>query len=461
MKRHVFCMTSVVLMLFLLSGCGFKFFRSAEELYTRPQLPQDYQKLEDTINMVKSEKNMDDTTPTSGSNPSAIQLLDLDSDGSYEAAAAFFRANAVDDSKPLKIYLFRKIGDGDYNIAYILEGEGNNIDSISYEDMDADGRKEVVVSWQLTARANVLSVYRLGMSGAEELIHVTYNEGYILADLDGNGNRELSVIQRDDTGEDISRVDYYSFQDGVLTMTSRAGLSENVQDVLAVRSGTLVGQTPALYVTSECTGGQVTDIFVYRDEKLVNITMNAESGVSNDTLRDYTEVSATDINHDDILEIPVALALPKVNPESTATYRLIYWRQFNGEGEASVACITYHSVEDKWYLILPNEWDGQIAVERDTRENDRGERAVIFYHRDSETGTMERFLTIYRLTGSNLAARAKLGSRQLLWPGDGEVAETSVVYAAEFAKDGWDCGLTIEQLRERFSLIVTEWSAIS
>ena len=452
MKRIISAVLAAILLLGLLSGCSFKLFKSAEDLYARPQLPEAYQQLENTINTVKSALDAEDATPVSGANPSAIQLLDLDGDGLEESAAAFFRANAADDPLPLKIYFFRKGSGGEYNVSYALEGEGNNIYSIDYEDLDGDGRKEVVVSWQLTTQANVLTVYSLGAAGVVELLRVTYNESYNLCNLDGVGSKELVVVQRDATGEGVSRADCYSVQEGVLALTSTANLSENVTDVTAVRAGLLAGQIPALYVTSECATGQITDIFTLRNGVFANITLDADSRLSNDTLRDYTSVGVTDINQDGVLEIPVALVLPNVSAESSSTYRVIYWRQFNGGGEPTVVCTTYHNVTDGWYLVLPSQWDGQILVERDDRQNYRGERAVVFYHRSSDGGAPEKFLTVYYLTGDSMESRTTIGNREVL-------TSTGVAaYSAEFAIGGWDCGLTMDQVRERFSLITKEWS---
>lgn len=458
MKGRFLYLLTVVCLMALLSACEFKLFSSVDELYARPQLPQDYQKLQATISAAKSELGADDLTPLSGSNPSAVQLLDLDGDGRDEAAAAFFRSASVEDTKPLKICVFQKQSDGSYTMACLMEGEGNNIDTIYYEDLDGDGWKEVIVGWQLTSRASVLSVYALGQADEPtELIHATYNESYALLDLNGDGCKEVLVIQGDDGGETSGRVEYYSFQDGVLTMTSTAALSQNVSDVVTVRSGTLTDGVPALYVTSDCDNGQVTDIFIWQSGVLTNITMDPESRVSNSTLRDYAEVSATDINKDGVLEIPVALALPKVSADSAATYRVIYWRQFDSAGKAAVACLTYHSVDSGdagsgWYLVLPSEWDGQITAERDDSNYYRGERAVVFYYRGGE-GEPQPFLTIYRLTGSNRNGRAALGSREVLW-----TDEETVIYAAEFTDCDWDCGLNMDQLKARFNRYTMEWS---
>lgn len=464
MKRKILCLVNAALLTLvtLLSGCEFKLFKSADELYARPQLPRDYQELENTIKTVKSSltqngMSAENLTPLSGINPSAVQLLDLDGDGRDESAAAFFRVATTDESasKPLQIYIFSREDDGKYAIACVLEGEGNNIDSIYYEDLDGDGQKEIIVGWQLTTRVNVLSVYALGGAEPAELIHATYNESYALVDLNDDGCKEVVVIQRDDSGESLNRAEYYCYQEGVLTMTSSAALSQNVLDVLTVRSGQLSDGVSALYVTSSCEGGQVTDVFACLNRNFTNVTLNPESRVSNDTLRDYTDVSATDINRDGVLEIPVALALPRVSGDSAVTYRVIYWRQFDSAGKSAVACLTYHSVDSNdsgWYLVLPGDWDGQIMVERDDSEYYRGERAVVFYHRE-ETGEPQPFLTIYKLTGSNRNVRAAMGEREILWSD-----EESVVYAAEFTEGAWDCGLNMSQLKARFNRYVKEWS---
>jgi hypothetical protein len=38
--------------------------------------------------------------------------------------------------------------------------------------------------------------------------------------------------------------------------------------------------------------------------------------------------------------------------------------------------------------------------------------------------------------------------------------DSNTAYAVEFSRDGWDCGLTAEQIQERFSLITAEWSTL-
>ena len=95
-------LTAAVGLLLLLSasGCGFSF--SPTDLYSLPQLPEEYTELNSSLNQLL-ESGAEYAAPVSGSNIQPVQLEDLDGDGEEEALA-FFRNSA--DEKPLKIYIW-------------------------------------------------------------------------------------------------------------------------------------------------------------------------------------------------------------------------------------------------------------------------------------------------------------------------------------------------------------------
>ena len=146
--------------------------------------------------------------------------------------------------------------------------------------------------------------------------------------MNGDGLRELVVIQRDDTGESYSRASYYTYQDGMLVMTSGGrpvGQCERC-DLGAYWSA---GRANACYL---CHLGTVKEgrspiSWPIKMEAWSTSPLTADSGISNYTLRSYTGVSVTDINNDGVLEVPVALALPSVRASSETTHWIIYWRQ--------------------------------------------------------------------------------------------------------------------------------------
>lgn len=110
---------------------------------------------------------------------------------------------------------------------------------------------------------------------------------------------------------------------------------------------------------------------------------------------------------------------------------------------------TYHNVTDSWYLVIPQEWEGKITISR----NDQviGQREVIFSLWQGEDKEPVPFLSIYRLTGLNRAARSTREGRFVLRE------EENVIYSAAFYDSDWDCGLDETSLLEYFRTIQADW----
>ena len=72
---------------------------------------------------------------------------------------------------------------------------------------------------------------------------------------------------------------------------------------------------------------------------------------------------------------------------------------------------TYHSVEDGWYLRLPDVWKDQILI---TRTAGTEEVTVTFSYRGDSGEPPQDVLRITKLTGSGREARATRGGRVIL-----------------------------------------------
>ena len=129
MKKLCLLFVAAALLLGTLTGC----FRTVDELFTLPKLPEEYQNLQEKIEEVTTGTGAEYAAPIMGANNQPVQLQDLDGDGVMEALA-FFRVSTANDDKPLKIYIFR-LTDGGYELGTVIEGEGSAINSISYEDL--------------------------------------------------------------------------------------------------------------------------------------------------------------------------------------------------------------------------------------------------------------------------------------------------------------------------------------
>lgn len=426
------------------STCGCELVFSPEELYTLPNLPPEYMELDRSIKAIL-DNGAEYAAPTSGVNIQPVQLVDLDGNG-QEEALVFFR-NPTDE-KPLKIYIFTA-RDGAYEQTAAIEGSGTGIYSITYSDLDQDGKTELMVGWRVSTDLQALSVYSLRHGEPEELVRTNYVR-YAITDLEQNQLQELVVLRADDTGEGIA--EYYGWQGGDLGIRSSARISMTMAELSQqghVTKGTLRGGVPALFVTGvENATSEITDILTVRNGELTNLVLSDVTGVSTEIFR-FHALYPMDINGDGVTETPMPATLS--GGEELAEYR-IDWRSYDRDGVGSTVLSTYHNMEDGWYLQLPNSWRDQITV---TRGFSGGEETSVTV---SKNGTEEQagdLLTIYAITGDNREMKAIRDGRFIL----SRQAET--IFAAKLldANGAWAEGMSEDELRAAFHLITNEWAA--
>ena len=456
MKKNWMAAALLSAVLLCLSGCAFA---SPEELYAVPRASEDYKNLQDQIDLVRG-AGAEYAGPLFGTNTQPVQLMDLDGDGVQEALA-FFRSTDAEDAHPLKIYIYRQTDDGNYEVWNIVEGDAPAINSISYEDLDGKTTpagnldKELVVSWRLSDKIYRLEAFSVTGQEVEALLPaVSYTE-YVLWDMDKDNQKEIVIITLN-TVDSVYQADYYDCQSGQMVLRSTAplsgkitGLTSNTRPLTSYLYNDGIAE-PAIFVTSTLITGVVTDIFAWRDDELVNITLDPATGMSDSTFRLNTSISIQDINGDGYPEVPKPTALPTPDASSSLDFWQVQWMQYDLWGEATVVSTTYYNGEDGWYLEMPEGWQGRVALSR-LDNSGSGERGVLFYPysaQQSEGVAMRPFLSIYRLTGPNRMTRANAEGRFIL------LEEDDVIYAAQFHDgSGWDCGVDQEGLRALFHLI--------
>lgn len=439
-------LAAMLLAVMALSGCGGlpKLTLNPQDLYSLPTLPAKYTELNKQLSAIL-DGGAEYAAPTAGTDIQPVQLVDLDGDGRSEAVA-FFRDPAAE--KPLKIYIFTAVGDS-YQQTGLIEGSGTAIYSINYQDLDGDGQMELAVGWKAAVNLQVLEVYALRPVGPELLLSTNYVK-YTIADLDLDQRQDLVVLRADDEGESIA--DYYSWQeDGKLTAQSSARISASMAELSQqgrVTKGLLQGEVPAIFVTGVTEMSRaITDILAVRNGELSNIVLSETTGVSGE-IAPYCSLYPTDINGDGLTEVPCPT--PLFSPtDDEGTYRQIDWLNYDETGKSETVLRTYHDLEDGWYLQMPETWDGQIYVERTTAPN---EAMVTFYVRESG----EPFLRIAAVTGASREVTAARGNRFLL-----SRRQPETIYTAELldADSQWAYGVTADEVRSAFSLILPEWTA--
>lgn len=447
MRRRL-CLTALALwMMGTLCGCSLpNLSLNPQDLYALPTLPAKYTELNACLSEIL-DSGAEYAAPTSGANIQPVQVTDLDGDGKEEALAFFRNAS---EEKPLKIYIFTADADS-YRQTDLIEGSGTGIYSVAYTDLDGDGKSELLVGWRATAELQVLEVYALRPGGLESLVRGEYVK-YTTQDLDGDGRQELVILHADEEGAGVA--DYYNWQsDGSLAAQSSARLSITMAELNQqgrVTQAALAENVPALFVTGVTEDSRaVTDLLTVRNGELSNVVLSALTGVSTE-ISPFCTLYPMDINGDGLTEVPAAARF--LSPEDPSLYyQWVEWYSYDQSGQSQLALRTYHATEDGWYLRLPESWLSRIWISRSVSLD---ETAVTFSFLDSGNEEIP-FLRITAITGSSREARATRGGRFLL----SRQAET--LYTGELleANDTWQYGVTADEVREAFSLVMAEWRA--
>jgi len=413
-----------------LSGC---YAGNIDQYFSLPEPAEEYRQLQELIDR-EIASGSEYAAPTRGNYRQSVQLFDLNGDGSDEALAFFRNRDGM-----LKISIFAVSG-SEYRLVRTLQEEGRSIGRVDFADMDSDGRRDLIVAWQIASGMSILSVYSLVNWSGELLMSADCTE-FVTGDLNRDGHEELLILRA--ANADTYLTDMYTIGPDGDPRAATAALSGGIRDLERVRTAAIGGGYPALLVESTLSSGDlVTDLLVYREGALVNLTMNRSSGVS-ETRRVNNQVFSQDIDGDGSTEIPFPQQLYGQGGEtqwSTAWYR------YDVSGRATQVMTTYHCVADHWYLELPSGWDAGLTVRRD--DTIPGERAVIL-SRLGNDGAINDLLAVYAITGENRSERAKLSGRFVL------EESASTVFVGEVLGEGIDKS----GIESRFHVIYTEWSA--
>lgn len=424
----------------LLTGCSLSV--SSEQLYALPKLPAEYESLEEQINILL-DNGAEHAAPASGSNLQSVQMVDLDDDG-VEEAVAFFRK--ADDQKPMKIYFFKSNGDR-YTQMALIEGTASSIYSIAYEDLDGDGRREILVGFKSGTEVQVLAVYAL--RGAEPLnLLTTAYLRYAVSDLDSDGWQELTVFYGGE--ENRCMADCYVWNQTELSRRSSLSLSFSAAELSRVSAGTLAGGETALYVTGVAADNSVAEYNILTISNGVLRSIVPHASPANGGMFRFLSLYPADVNSSGVTEVPEPSPFPALNEESETYYRIL-WRDYDMTGASEIVTRTFHNMVDGWSLVLPEAWENTVTL---TRRSLPEENVVVFYQRPDGVGVPEPFLAIYAITSDTREHDAVRDGRFVL------ARQVDTVYAAELLAPESELppGADEDSLHAGFSLIVAEWT---
>ena len=418
----------------VLSGCTV-FDSSVEQLFTLPRMAPEYTGLSQQLDSLISQ-GYEYASPSGGRNIQSVQMVDLEDDGRQEALV-FLRRSA--DEKPLKIMVYRLDGDDSYSLLCTIASSGTAVDSVYYQDLNGDGRQELIVGWRISADVQTLAAYSIEPEPVA-LMSCGYSR-FSIQDLNGDGAPSLLVIRAD--GELGPVAEFYGWQEEQMGVSYRCRLSSSMTALNrgSVVTGMADRDTPAVFITGvDTTSMAVTDILIYRPEAgLVNVALDKTSGVSA-AVYPYRQLAPQDIDGDGVTEIPCPLG----DSAAEQTDGLVSWMSWQSDGRFQQTAKTYHSLSSGWYFTIPASW-WSWEVDAVTGGIQNESQMTLRINGDS-------VLTIYTITGENRDNRSRMGSRIVLR------RQATTVYAGEVYEIAPYYGMDEDLLRRSFSLILGTWN---
>lgn len=434
-KPKIFCALALVLAAVLLGGCVLE---PAESLYAVPKQPESYYNLQSAVEAVMGGASY--SPPTAGENQQAVQLNDLDGDGSDEAIL-FWK---TEGETPLVMTVLDK-QDGQFAPVAQVQGAGNAFDRVYYVELDDRPGKEIVLGRQVAEGvAQVLNAYALRDGELTELFSASYSD-FTIASLSRDGARGVFLIYQDADAANAT-AEFYLWSDGQAVRQREAELSAPASAVKRIVAGNMCEGVAAVFVASAYgEDSLVTDVFGFRDDTFVNFAYGDETDTGVKTVRDYY-VYGCDIDGDGLLELPRLTQMPQTDDPTSADRSLICWYNLLPNGRTRDKLLTYHDYAAGWYSTVPEAWEGKLAAQTLTVD---GVKCTMFVYLDGGTDAL---FSVAAVSSSSSAEKLKEnGWLTCLQKGDTLVLARTEKNAARYK-------LTEETLREMLRAIPVDWN---
>lgn len=459
-KRTVSVIAILFAFVIFLSGCDALTLNSPENLVRPPKLSGEDGKLQAAFEKAVSEKGEYILKyPSAGEYRSAFIRYDCDNDGNDEAFV-FYSLKA--EEMLVHMYMLDYTGD-EWIPVSDTPGEGNDVYSIEFCDLNGDGIAEIFVGWSsIDSKANKkLSVYCSQKNSQNINYNILAIESYTamyITDLDYDSEKEILLALINSTS------DTYTTEARLLKMSEsgnsgyqisavgQVSLFSGTTSIMSITAGRADG-TRYVYIDEVAGDAYLTEMLYWdrADNTLASaITFDAISVANSPTSRSLP-LLCKNIDRDDEIEIPVTKlmqdsSIVRKKTQGTEVITLnenVYitsWKKFD-EGNFTTAS-SYIKNEDDGFIIkydedkmadwcvnfYPDEGLSQFFIRNNTDTPDADAESVLLF------------------TISTVDINETLSESALLDAGEKNQ------YAYKITEAGEEYGITLSEIRSFFSI---------
>lgn len=380
--------------------------------------------------------------PRNGDYRSAFVLYDIDGDGDEETLA-FYSVSAQTDSN-VKISVLDREADGKWRAQSELAGAGGSVDTVMFSGTD------MVVGYSAQDyEEKAVRMYRYSGKTLEPIYEGTYSL-LEMADTDGCGREEISVVRRSGLGIEVEILK--TQPDGGYTVYG-IQLEESASAISACSFGEYKSAQAMYLDISTDSGGLITEV-MYLDGDIVCPT--ASEGL---TLRTQRPAGyyCMDYDNDGKVEIPSLTpftgyeSAPWGEGEYLTTWLSLTEPQTESEAwELETKSYSYTNLRDGYILTIPNRWQNVVTVTRD-----QGTGIVTFCSYSLVQDSGSDAVSVVSEPIMSFAAADELNVETYIQEGYEVLYETEqkTYFVKTVARDETPLILTMDEIRNNFYII--------
>lgn len=367
--KAILCLLAVTI---LFSGCSMRLYSSVDDLIS-PISPfgenADIKKAMDGF----AQNGYSLKAVGSGEYISSYNFYDLNGDG-VDEAITFYEPS--DNLGTVDMAVIQKQNDA-WKVVVNIQGEGKEVDSLSFDDLDGDGRTEIFVSWNVIANSSnhELCLYHFEEVGDEASLQqlddsITVNN-FITADFFGKGVKDLLLLEINGGNAQVNKAELYSLSGGALNKLGETKLDAHVSSYVKL-SVEAADDGDRVYADGLGTDGtsMLTEIISWSDHygTIISAFYKYDTAITKETRRNLP-VPSMDLEGDGVMEVPIECSYTDYDNKATVFDFCHYSRYVMLHTAYALYC-----ERDDYILTLPDEIAATVSASYD---DDSHEMTVI------------------------------------------------------------------------------------
>ena len=342
------------------SGCNISDF-GTENLLRPPTSMGDEAEIEQLISDT-AKNNYILKYPKSGNYRSAITMTDLNGDGTDEAVAFYRKGNDTAIIHMLVIFF-----DNDkWKLSSDNVIETTDIDSIDFADIDGNGSLEILSGYTTySTNVNRLECYAYSQGKTSNIKSGQNYSSFYCGDFDSDGIDEVITLLLYTTENEAgaSMLDYSESKKSLYSKAS-VPMDPNIVKYKNVTVASFDSNIQGVVVDGSLANDELNTQVIYYSTELSLLRNPLFSEKKKNITQRSCSVIASDIDKDDLIEIPVVTKLPHSKNESDKNIAdKIEWNSFSAVNETTTAKIYMIANYNNGYSIkMPENWIGDTVT---------------------------------------------------------------------------------------------------